>query len=119
MSGALRVYGRARVRREVGEMNSLEKRYSLHLESRRLAGEIDGWSYEAEKLRLADRTFYSPDFRVVLPAGEIEFHETKGGLMLEAANVKLKVAAALHPYRFFLVRWVSKEKRWDAREVGA
>lgn len=96
--------GRARTgRRRDGEMNKTEAAYAQHLERRRLVDEIDRWDFEPEKLRLADRTFYSPDFRVVLADGSVEFHEVKG-FWEDDARVKIKVAAELHPYRFVAVR---------------
>jgi hypothetical protein len=66
-------------------MNGLERKYAAVLESRKLAGEIQRWDFEPVKLRLADRTFYTPDFRVVLNDATIEFHETKGGFMRDDA----------------------------------
>lgn len=84
-------------------MNKLEARYNAELERRKQAGEVLWFEYEAIKLRLAKKTFLTPDFAVVNKAGEIEIHETKG-FMQEDANVKLKVAAHMFPFRFFLVR---------------
>ena len=88
-----------------GDMNSLEKRYADHLRCLQLAGEIHCFAYERHNLKLADKTYYKPDFEVMLPDGTIEFHEVKG-FMQEDANVKLKVAADQFPqYVFRLVRW--------------
>jgi len=54
------------------------------------------------KLRLANKTFYTPDFFVITEE-HMEFHETKGW-MRDDANVKLKVAATRFPwFRFILV----------------
>ena len=89
-------------------MNSLERRYAQHLHSRWLAGEIHSFSFERHNLKLADRTYYRPDFEVMLPDGTIEFHEVKG-FMRDDANVKIKVAAQQFPqYVFRLVRWDRK-----------
>lgn len=100
------------------DMNRLEAAYAEVLEQRRLAGEIQRWDYEPERLILAKRTSYLPDFRVVLANGELEFHETKG-FVRDDAIVKLKVAARLHPYRFYLVRKLPKRDGggWDIREI--
>lgn len=88
----------------VGEdgMNKTERAYAEHLEIRRRAGQIVHWEREPEKLRLAKKTFYTPDFRVVTVAQEIEMHEVKG-FWRDDARVKIKVAARLHPYRFVAV----------------
>lgn len=99
----------------VAGMNKLEAAYSEHLERRRAAGEIAEWRYESTKLRLADGAWYTPDFRVLLPNGEVEFHETKG-FMREAARIRLRVAAELHPFRFVLVR--RADGAWTEEVVG-
>lgn len=83
--------------------NGLEREYAAHLELLARAGEIKTWGYEQIKLRLADGTFYTPDFIVVARDEHLEIHETKG-FMREAARVRIKVAAELHPFRFFIVR---------------
>ena len=95
-------------------MNKLELAYSQLLEFRRKAGEIDRWDYEPEKLRLADKTFYTPDFRVIDLDGAVEFHETKG-FMRDDAVVKIKVAAETHPYVFKLIFF--KRGQWDIRTI--
>src|SRR4029077_19801939 len=59
-------------------MNRTERRYSQHLEILRAAGEVRWWAFEAIKLRLARRTWYTPDFLVELPDGELTVHEVKG-----------------------------------------
>lgn len=116
-----RMRGRARTQpRRDGSMNGLELAYSQELERRRIAGEILRWDFEPEKLRLADRTFYTPDFRVILLDGEIEWHEVKGTWVGGEHNrVKIKVAAEAHPYRFVAV--MARAKRdgggWTTEEL--
>ncbi len=92
-----------RTQRKPGQMNRLETAYSAELELRRRAGDVLWFAWEAMKLRLADKTFLTPDFAVVNRDGEIEFHECKG-FMEDDAAVKLKVAASMFPCRFLLVR---------------
>ena len=98
-------------------MNKLEASYSLQLEARKRLGEILWWRYEAVKLRLAPKTFLTPDFMVMLANGEIEIHETKGWMQDDAA-VKLKVAADQYPFRFILVRYRNNAEGWSFEEVG-
>lgn len=81
-------------------MGTLEKQYAEVLEERKRAGEIVGYRYEAMKLRLAQNTFYTPDF-VVTFDDHIELHETKG-FWEEDARVKIKVAAAMFPEFVFI-----------------
>lgn len=84
------------------QMNRMESAYGLELELRKRVGEILWWEFQCWKLRLADDTQYTPDFAVMLANGEMEIHETKGFLRDDAA-VKLKVAAQMYPFRFYLV----------------
>ena len=92
----------------VNGMNSLEKKYADHLRIIQLVGEIHSFAFERHNLKLADRTYYKPDFEVMLLDGTIEFHEVKG-FMMDDANVKIKVAAAQFPqYVFRLVQWDRK-----------
>jgi len=95
------------------EMNKTEAAYDAHLWS--LRGRSIVWhKFEAVKLRLADTTFYSPDFAVQTISGQIEMHEVKG-FWRDDARVKIKVAAALYPFRFLAV---TKEKGggWKVEE---
>jgi hypothetical protein len=84
-------------------MNNTEEKYSLHLERRKMDGDVLWWRFEGVKLRLADSTFYSPDFAVMRSTGQIELHEIKG-FMMDDANVKIKVAADQYPFTFYIVR---------------
>jgi hypothetical protein len=86
-----------------GKMNGTEAKYAQHLSDLRMAGEILWYGFEAVKLRLADNTFYTPDFAVMAKDGVIEMHEVKG-FMRDDAAVKIKVAASAFPFRFKLVR---------------
>lgn len=97
-----------------GKMNKTEAAYEQVLMLRQRAGEVAWYRYEGIKLRLADRTFYTPDFFVMLEDGTLEVHEVKG-FMEEDANVKIKVAASMYPFRFRIVR--RKGKGWDITEV--
>lgn len=95
------------------DMTSTERRYAENLRLRELAGEVLWWKFQGIKLRLADQTFFTPDFDVQLADGLLELHEMKttwkqkgGGLRVgieEDAAVKLKVAAEQYPlFRFVL-----------------
>lgn len=92
-----------------GVMNSNEAAYAAELELQRRSGVVAAYAFEAEKLRLALRTFLTPDFRVVLADGSVEWHEVKPRkgkrfYAREDAWIKLKVAADRYPqWRFFVV----------------
>lgn len=101
--------GRARQQHQPGVMNRLEANYSLELEAQKRRGEILDWMFEAWKFKLANRTWYTPDFAVLTLDGTVELHETKGFLR-DDANVKFKVAAELHWFKFKMVR--RKSDQW-------
>lgn len=90
-------------RLKVGTLNKTEQAYEAVLALRKRAGEIAWYKFEGLKLRLADNTFYTPDFAVMLSSGEIECHEVKG-FWTDDARVKIKVAADLYPFRFLAFR---------------
>jgi len=105
---------RALGRLKSGQMNKTEADYSAYLEILLRAGEIAWYRYEGIKFRLASNTFYSPDFAVMLPDGEMQIHEVKGYMMDDAA-AKIKIAAEMFPFQFFIVR---KEKSgWNVTKV--
>lgn len=92
--------GRGRTQKRVsGSMNRTEERYAKYLSALKATGDILEYWFEGVKLRLADSTFYTPDFLVQIPSGELECHEVKG-FWEDDARVKIKVAAALYPFRF-------------------
>lgn len=85
-----------------GRMNKTEAAYANRLEAlKRAEQEVKSWAFEAVKLRLADGTFYTPDFLVELvEPGPLELHEVKG-FWRDDARVKFKVARELFPmFRF-------------------
>lgn len=105
---------RPRPHHEPGKMNKTESAYADLLEKRKHLKEIVRWVFEPIKFRLADKTFYTPDFLVVCNE-HMEIHEVKG-FMEEDANVKIKVVAEMFPEFLFVV--VKKEKgEFTYREI--
>jgi hypothetical protein len=115
MAGDSRATHRALGRLGGGRMNKTETAYAEHLAACRHAGNVLWFRFEGIKLRLADRTFYTPDFAVLVASGALELHEVKG-FMEEDAAVKLKSAAAQYPFVVRVIRRV-KGGDWDIREV--
>lgn len=99
---------RALGRMKAGVMNKTEAAYAASLEARRHAGEVAWYLFEGIKYRLADNTFYTPDFAVMLADGSLEAHEVKG-FWQDDARVKIKVAAERFPVRFIAVRALPKK----------
>ena len=98
-------------------MNKLEANYAAYLETLRRAGKILFWRFESIKFRLADRTWYTPDFYIMRPDGTIEIHETKGHWE-DDARVKIKATAEQFPeFWFVAVQW--KRGEWQLERFRA
>lgn len=104
-------------RLKTGTMNKTESAYADLLERRRIAGEITWYKFEGMKFRLADNTFYTPDFIVMLAGGALQAHEVKG-FWQDDARAKIKIAADMYPLEFCAVKPLPKKDGggW-AREV--
>lgn len=102
-----------------GEMNKTEKAYADHLELLRKAGEVLWVRFEGLKLRLAESTFYTPDFAVMAADGVMECHEVKGH-WTDDARVKIKVAAEQYPFRFVAIKARAKKDGggWSMESFG-
>ena len=96
-------------RLKTGERNKMEAKYEAELELRRLARDVAWFKFEGVKLRLADNTFYTPDFAVMLANGQMEMHEVKG-FWQDDARAKIKIAADLYPFRFIAVKAEAKKR---------
>jgi hypothetical protein len=110
---ALQALGRLKV----GTMNKTEAAYAAMLDARRHAGEVAWFKFEGVKLRLANNTFYTPDFAVMLAGGELEMHEVKG-FWQDDARAKIKIAADLYPMRFVAIKVKPKKDGggWQVEE---
>lgn len=98
------------------KMNKTESAWADQLQILKLAGEIIDWVYEPFGLRLADKTFYHPDFLVVKKT-HFEIHEVKG-FWRDDAKVKIKVAARQFPwFQFVVVMRGSKKAGWSVTRL--
>lgn len=113
----MKILAKGRIRKT--GMNGTEAEYSAMLSLRQRAGEVAWFAFEAIKLRLADNTFYTPDFFVMLAGGTLECHEVKG-FWQDDARVKIKVAAESFPFRFVAVSKAAKKRGggWTSEEFG-
>lgn len=89
-------------RLKTGQMNKTESAYGQRLELLKATGDIVWYKFEGMKFRLADNTFYTPDFIVMRSDGTLESHEVKG-FWTDDARVKIKVAADMYPLQFLAV----------------
>lgn len=101
---ALQALGRLKT----GQMNKLETAYSQLLDNWMMSGKILWYKFEGMKFRLADNTFFTPDFCVMMADSSMELHECKG-YMMDDANVKLKLCASLFPFPVFIIRANAKK----------
>lgn len=92
-------------RMKAGKMNKTEQAYAQYLFQLKAAGKVLWYKFEGIKFRLADNTWYTPDFAVMLPDGIIEIHEVKGH-WTDDARVKIKVADDQYPFQFIAVKKV-------------
>ncbi len=96
-------------RMKAGKMNKTEEAYAQRLEMGQQVGTVLWYRFEGLKLRLADGTFYTPDFAVMADDGVLECHEVKGWWR-DDARIKIKVASEMYPFRFVAVK-VRPKKR--------
>ena len=87
-------------RMKAGQMNKTEMEYAELLKR---TGIIAWYRFEGMKFRLADNTFYTPDFAVMRSDGRLEMHEVKG-FWRDDARIKIKVAAEQYPIQFVAVK---------------
>ncbi|GAB3744868.1 DUF1064 domain-containing protein [Lysobacter olei] len=106
-------------RLKAGQMNKTEAAYAAHLDVLRAAGAVQWFRFEGLKLRLADSTFYTPDFAVMAADGVMECHEVKGH-WTDDARVKIKVAAEQYPFRFVAIKARAKKDGggWSMESFG-
>lgn len=96
-----------------------EEVYANHLESQKASGLIQEWEYEAdtfwfEKIKRGCRS-YTPDFKVYLNDGGIEYHEVKGW-MDDRSKTKLKRMRIYHPsVRLVLIDAPTYKKMFGSR----
>jgi len=96
-------------------MNKTEAAYAAHLELLKHAGEVLWYKFEGLKFRLADNTFYTPDFAVLTKDNTLQAHEVKG-YWQDDAKVKIKVASDLYPIEFIAIHKV--KSGWDVVRFG-
>lgn len=104
-------------RLKAGAMNKTEAAYAQRLELLKSAGEVLWYKFEGIKYRLADNTFYTPDFAVMAKSGELEAHEVKG-FWVDDAKAKIKIAADMYPIKFIAVKVKAKKDGggWSVEE---
>jgi len=95
-------------RLKTGTMNKTEQAYARTLQEQLVSGMIAWFKFEGMKFRLADNTFYTPDFMVMLIDGRLQAHEVKG-FWQDDARAKIKIAADMYPIEFIAVKPMPKK----------
>ena len=112
-------HGKTRIRACGGcarGMNKTEHEYYLILEAQKQRGEIAWWGFEAIRLKLADRTTYTPDFVIldtmenIVSITKLRFIEIKG-FRRDDAMVKFKIAREQFWWADFEM-WQKKNGLW-------
>jgi len=99
-------------------MNKLEVDYSALLDQELAAGRILWRSaHEPLSIRLADNTFYKPDFLVMNADCELQIREVKGGYFPPKNKAKTKIAAELLPIPIIICRREKKTEPWTYEEI--
>ncbi len=108
------------LKKEPGDgYNKTERAFAADLSEAHRNGSIAAWWREPFKVRLAGRTWYTPDFAVLtIPAHQslMLMFEVKGWMRDDAA-VKLKVAAETYPCFRWLLVTRSVRHGWEVRQV--
>lgn len=95
-------------KRADGYKSQLEADYARHLDSLKLAGEIDEWIYEWATFKISKNVRYTPDF-ALFKGNTIRFVETKGRWQADAL-VKFRIARDELPFKFTAVKRI--QGRW-------
>lgn len=101
-----------------GKMNGTETAYAQRLEALKHDGTIIDWKFHVLRVRLADNTYYEPDFIVMTAERELQIHECKGSFTTDKGQIKVKLCAEVLPW--FRVFKCSKQKdgSWVIQEFN-
>ena len=103
ISSPIKLNQPSKSRHKTGRMNQTERLFAEGLEYQKRVGQIRRYWFESIRLRLADRTTYTPDFMVERD-GSLIIYEVKG-FWRDDARVKIKVAAEMYPcFQFYAVQ---------------
>jgi len=64
-----------RGRHTPGNMNKSEQAFAGHLDMQKMAREVRDWKFESIKLKLADNTYFIPDFNVEMANGDLVMYK--------------------------------------------
>jgi hypothetical protein len=70
-------------------------------------GRFRRWTYNDRKYRLADKTWYKPDFTIELFDYRNVLVEVKGGYVTDRDKLRIKLLAEMASEPFFLAQWTT------------
>ncbi len=92
-----------------------ERYFAWKLEAEKQSGAILWWAYEPVRLLVVEsegkRCWYTPDFLVIYPRGNVIFYEVKGFLR-EAARLRFLAARERYPFWAFRMVRRGKTEAW-------
>lgn len=80
------------------QMNKTEAEYARLLDAEIEAGRVLKYKFHAVRVRLADNTYYEPDFLVLHSDMTLAFHEVKGSFITDKGGMKIKLCAEAIPF---------------------
>ena len=95
-------------RKKAGVMNKTEALYAEQLDRLKCSGDVLWWEFEGAKFKLANLTFYTPDFIVHHSDMVVRLHEVKGSFIQDKALTKVKIAAEKYPFEFLVMQYAKK-----------
>lgn len=98
-----------------GELNKTERAFAAYLQERQAAGAILWWKAHPFNVRLAESTFYRPDFLVLNAAMELVIYEVKGSYTSDKGQMKIKLCVEALPV-FKMVKASRKNGIWNFEE---
>lgn len=99
----------------VGDLNNTEKSFAAYLQERQSAGAILWWKAHPFNVRLAEKTFYRPDFLCLMADMSLVIFEVKGSYTSEKGRMKVKLCAEALPV-FKIIKASRKNGAWQFEE---
>lgn len=98
-----------------GELNRTEKAFAAYLQERQAAGAIIWWKSHPFNVRLAENTFYRPDFLCLLADMSLVIYEVKGSYTSDKGQMKIKLCVEALPV-FKVIKASRKNGVWNFEE---
>jgi hypothetical protein len=121
-AGNWRQHARGLSNHRRSEMNKTEAAYGLELSILQAAGKVEWFEFQPMRFRVGKDdsgrdAWYTPDWMVMQPDGNLEAVDCKGsGPIQEASYVRIRAAALLYPIRFVIAQQ-QRNGGFERREI--